>query len=50
MNNNIVIAIDVMGSDKGIKSILDASSLCRERHPGINFIFFGDDKEINNYF
>ena len=49
MNKNIVIAIDVMGSDKGIISIMDAVSLCKERHPGITFVFYGDDKQINNY-
>ncbi len=49
MNDSIVIAIDAMGSDKGIEPIIDAACLSKERHPDVNFVFYGDDKIINGF-
>ncbi len=46
MNNNIVIAIDAMGSDRGPKAIIAGASISKDRNPNVSFIFFGNEIEI----
>ena len=49
MKTNLKIAIDVMGSDNGPEAIISGASLSKERHPKIEYIFFGDEKLIKSY-
>ena len=45
----INIAIDVMGSDKGPQTIIEASSISKTRYPEIKYTYFGDSKLILKY-
>ena len=47
MSIRVTIAVDVMGSDKGPKSIISGAALSKERHPESDYIFFGDYNLIN---
>ena len=49
MTTRINIAIDVMGSDKGPETIIEASSISKIRYPEINYTYFGDSKSISKY-
>ena len=49
MTTRINIAIDVMGSDKGPETIIEASSISKTRHPQIKYTYFGDSKLISKY-
>jgi phosphate acyltransferase len=49
MKTNLKIAIDVMGSDNGPESIISGASLSKERHPKIEYIFFGDENLIKSH-
>ena len=49
MKTNLKIAIDVMGSDNGPESIISGAALSKERHPKIEYIFFGDEKLIKTH-
>ena len=49
MTTRINIAIDVMGSDKGPETIIEASSISKTRYPEIKYTFFGDSKLILKY-
>ena len=42
MTTRINIAIDVMGSDKGPETIIEASSISKTRYPEIKYTYFGD--------
>ena len=46
MTTRINIAIDVMGSDKGPETIIEASSISKTRYPAIKYTYFGDSKLI----
>ena len=46
MTTRINIAIDVMGSDKGPETIVEASSISKTRYPEIKYTYFGDSKLI----
>ena len=55
MKTNLKIAIDVMGSDNGPEAIISGASLSKERHPKIEYVFFGEHafyekngKRLNN--
>ena len=49
MTTSINIAIDVMGSDKGPETIIEASSISKTRYPEIKYTYFGDGKLILKY-
>ena len=49
MTTRINIAIDVMGSDKGPETIIEASSISKTRYPEIKYTYFGDSKLISKY-
>ena len=49
MKTNLKIAIDVMGSDNGPEAIISGASLSKERHPKIEYIFFGDENLIKSH-
>ena len=49
MTTRINIAIDVMGSDKGPETIVEASSISKTRYPEIKYTYFGDSKLILKY-
>ena len=49
MTTRINIAIDVMGSDKGPETIIEASSISKTRYPEIKYTYFGDSKLILKY-
>ena len=49
MKTNLKIAIDVMGSDNGPEAMISGASLSKERHPKIEFAFFGDEKLIKKH-
>ncbi len=49
MTIRVNIAIDVMGSDKGPESIIEASSISKTRYPAIQYTYFGDSKLISKY-
>ena len=42
MTTRINIAIDVMGSDKGPETIIEASSISKTRYPEIKYTLFVD--------
>ena len=46
MTTRINIAVDVMGSDKGPETIIEASSISKTRYPEIKYTYFGDSKLI----
>ena len=49
MTTKVKIAIDVMGSDKGPATIIEASSISKTRYPAINYTYFGDSELISQY-
>ena len=49
MQTNLKIAIDVMGSDNGPEAIISGASLSKERHPKIEYLFFGDEELIKSH-
>ena len=49
MTTRINIAIDVMGSDKGPETIIEASSISKTRYPEIKYTFFGDSKLMKKF-
>ena len=49
MTTRINIAIDVMGSDKGPETIIEASSISKTRYPEIKYTYFGNSKLISKY-
>ena len=49
MTTKVKIAIDVMGSDKGPQTIIEASSISKTRYPEIKYTYFGDSKLILKY-
>ena len=49
MTTRVNIAIDVMGSDKGPETIIEASSISKTRYPEIKYTYFGNSKLISKY-
>ena len=43
--NNITLAIDVMGGDKGPDMTIEGVSLAKELYPEVKFKLFGDRKK-----
>lgn len=46
MSGTKTIALDAMGGDHGPGVIVPGAAMSLERHPALNFIFFGDEKQI----
>ncbi|BAK65358.1 phosphate acyltransferase [Sphingobium sp. SYK-6] len=42
------IAIDAMGGDEGVRTIVAGVALARRRHEGLRFILFGDEAQIQD--
>lgn len=45
-NDSIVISIDAMGGDSGVKAIIDGIKISADTYPDIQFIIHGDSHEI----
>jgi glycerol-3-phosphate acyltransferase PlsX len=41
-----VIALDAMGGDKAPQSVLSGAAMAIERHPGIQYLLFGDEERL----
>jgi glycerol-3-phosphate acyltransferase PlsX len=46
MTEHIVIALDAMGGDLGPAMVLPGAARAAERHPGANFLLFGDSRAL----
>ncbi len=46
MAKAFTIALDAMGGDRAPESVLRGANMARERHPGLRFIFFGDQVRL----
>ena len=46
MSDSITIAIDAMGGDRAPAMVLQGADLALERHPGAQFLLFGDQAQI----
>ena len=46
MKNNIKLSIDTLGSETKIKDICYGLSLSSERNININYLIYGDEREI----
>ena len=46
MSDSITIAIDAMGGDRAPAMVLQGADLALERHPGAQFLLFGDEAQI----
>ncbi len=49
MNSPIRIALDAMGGDHGPSIAVPGAALSLVRHPDTEFVFFGDERQINSY-
>ena len=47
MSKDIVLALDVMGGDKGPPMVIRGANIARVRHPNLKFRFYGDKNLIN---
>ena len=50
MSQPRTIALDAMGGDYGPKVVVAGAALSLERHPSLNFLFFGDEAQIKGEF
>jgi glycerol-3-phosphate acyltransferase PlsX len=50
MSQPRTIALDAMGGDHGPKVVVAGAALSLERHPSLNFLFFGDEAQIKGEF
>jgi phosphate acyltransferase len=50
MSQPRTIALDAMGVDHGPKVVVAGAALSLERHPSLNFLFFGDEAQIKGEF
>src|SRR3569833_1202751 len=48
MSEPRTIALDAMGGDHGPKVVVAGAALSLERHPSLNFLFFGDEAQIRS--
>ncbi|HKS90171.1 MAG TPA: phosphate acyltransferase PlsX [Stellaceae bacterium] len=46
MNGSITIALDAMGGDRAPAMVLRGADIALERHPGAQFLLFGDEARI----
>ena len=46
ISNNKVVALDAMGGDHGVDSVIPGAALCLEDHPTLKFMIFGDEARI----
>ncbi|MBI1272524.1 MAG: phosphate acyltransferase PlsX [Alphaproteobacteria bacterium] len=46
MQAPIVIALDAMGGDHAPECVIGGAELARERHPGVQYILFGDSAQV----
>lgn len=46
MTKHFTIALDAMGGDHGPDTVVPGAALAAERHPGFNFLLFGDEAKI----
>lgn len=46
MGSKRTIALDAMGGDEGPEVVVPGAAISAERHPGLSFIFFGDEARI----
>ena len=49
MKEPVTIALDAMGGDNAPQIVVAGANIARRRHPNINFIFFGDEPEIEKH-
>src|SRR5260370_42019756 len=47
MSDTITIAIDAMGGDRAPAMVLQGADIALERHPGAQFLLFGDEARIS---
>ncbi|MFI4948681.1 MAG: phosphate acyltransferase PlsX [Alphaproteobacteria bacterium] len=47
MSNTVTLAIDAMGGDRAPAMVLRGADLALERHPGAQFLLFGDAHQIS---
>ncbi|HEV2335791.1 MAG TPA: phosphate acyltransferase PlsX [Stellaceae bacterium] len=47
MSDNVTLAIDAMGGDRAPAMVLRGADLALERHPGAQFLLFGDAHQIS---
>ncbi len=45
-NTTITIALDAMGGDHGVESVIPGAALCLEEQPDLKFMLFGDEAAI----
>lgn len=46
MTATLTIALDAMGGDAAPDMVVAGAALARERHPNVQFLFFGDEARI----
>ncbi|MDJ1156924.1 phosphate acyltransferase PlsX [Chelatococcus sp. SYSU_G07232] len=46
MSRPVRIALDAMGGDHGASVVLPGAALALERHPGLRFVIYGDEKVV----
>lgn len=44
--NEKIVALDAMGGDHGVDSVIPGAALCLESHPKLKFMIFGDEGKI----
>ena len=49
MTDNLTLALDAMGGDLGPEVVIPGAALAALRHPGLQFIMFGDGTKIKSY-
>lgn len=47
MSQTTTIALDAMGGDHGVESVVPGAALCLEKNPDLRFLIFGDQGVIN---
>ena len=46
MSGRLTIALDAMGGDHAPDMVVAGAALARERHPGVDYLMFGDEHRI----
>ncbi len=46
MSGRLTIALDAMGGDHAPDMVVAGAALARERHPGVDYLMFGDEHQI----
>ncbi len=47
MTQHLTIALDAMGGDHGPETVVPGAALAAERHPGFNYLLYGDQTKIS---